>query len=352
MPTPTNIKEWLQGLPIPWLAGRTYGSADVGSYGEVLDDNVDDIKESVKARFPDYAPSDALPYIGNDRGLIQGPSETNADFILRLKTAWNDWARAGTPLELLVQLYWANFPGATIIQQNGLAYSLSGNPVAGEDPGSLLVISNVDPLPADLQSDSDLTRVIPSGTPWWLMDESIYATFAESYLQDQTLKVEFTSRFVIVFTSLVGFTHTARATFTSSSSASVTWSVPFDDTTYKIIPGVPVRTSGTAGKLVITTASKTVLGATVSSSSSFTGYADILAWAGSNPFNDLTLARSQLLRLIIQRWKPAKASCIGIYIMVKNPVWGFPLSTGWGDSSLTWGAGNASNLITTVEEII
>ena len=352
MSTPTTIVEWLQGLPIPWLAGRTNGSNDVLSYGTVLDDNIDTVKEAVKARFPDYAPSDALPYIGSDRGLIQGPTETTADFITRLKTAWDDWARAATPLELLVQLYWARFPGAIIIQQNGQAYSLSGAPTAGADPSALLVINDVMPLPAALQSDSELTRIIPSGTPWWQMDESIYATFTETYLQDQSLKVEFCSRFVIIFPNNIGFTTAAKATFTSSSSASVSWPIAFSDTNYDVIVGPAVRTTGSASALVALASSQTVSGITISGSASFTGEATVLAYAGSDPFNDLSDARLALLRAIIQRWKPAKASCLGIYVMEQVPAWGYPLTTTWG-GGINWGAGDKiHNLITTVEEII
>jgi len=129
----SSITQWLQNLPIPWLVGETNGRADVTSYGTVLDGQVDLLKEAVKARMPGEAPSDALPYIGNDRKLIQGPNETDENFTIRLQTAWDDWARAGTAVELLTQLYWQGFTGAWLVQQNGIGYGID-TPVAGEDP--------------------------------------------------------------------------------------------------------------------------------------------------------------------------------------------------------------------------
>lgn len=138
-PAPTYAA-WFQSLPIPWLVGGPVGSKDAAAQSALLDGQVARLKLAQKAHFPSYAPSDALPHIGGDRQLEQGPTETNANFVIRLKTAWDDWSRAGQPAELLAQLYWGGFPGAVLVQQNGLFYQLTAAPTAGVDPTPLLQI--------------------------------------------------------------------------------------------------------------------------------------------------------------------------------------------------------------------
>lgn len=171
-----NFKQWYQNLPIPWLSGNTVGNAEGASNGEVIDEQVELLKEAQKAHMPFQGPSDAIAHIGGDRGLVQGPLESDDDFRIRLQTAWDDWNRAGTALELLVQLYFNGFPNAFIEQQNGKNYSLSGNPQPGEDPTPLLVIGNGPPLPFPLGP-------IPAGTPWYNFDGNY----------------QFTSRFIVYF---------------------------------------------------------------------------------------------------------------------------------------------------------
>lgn len=226
---PVNITQWLQQLPIPWLASNPVGRADVTSYGTVLDGQVDLLRQAVKARMPLIAPADALPHIGGDRALIQGPSESNTNFAIRVQDAWGAWSRAGQPAELLEQLYWDGFPGAMLVQQNGLAYSLSGSPTAGVDPTTLLVTTTLSANPT-----------ISGAPPWWMFDTSD----------------SFCSRFAVVFPG---------STFPPSMATA-----------------------------------------------------------------DLTR-----LRVIISRWRPAEATCVGIYELTSGRFWGWPIAT-WG-SGLNWG---------------
>lgn len=199
---PSSFVEWAKNLPIPWLFGGPNGELDAASWPAVLDGQVTTLKDAVKARFPSYAPTDALPHIGGDRLLLQGASETNPSFITRLKSAWDDWARAGTQLELLAQLYWIGFPGAVIVQQNGLAYSLSGAPTAGADPTPLLTVTNLStigtaltPYPTYVEfaagkSTGFYTKHIPAGasSQWWTFD----------------YRTDFCSRFAVLFPSTGG----------------------------------------------------------------------------------------------------------------------------------------------------
>lgn len=174
MAIPTSITEWLQNLPIVWLTGNANGAADAAAQGSVYDGQVDLIKQAVEARFPDTTPADGMPYVGDNFGLIQGISENDAEFRIRCRTAWDQWALSGTWVELLYQLYFTCGIGGSntyIVQQNGLAYSLSGTPTAGQSPILLLSISLLDLN----YSVGDF-----SGVPWWTFDnnDDLCARFA------------------------------------------------------------------------------------------------------------------------------------------------------------------------------
>lgn len=60
---------------------------------------------------------DALPMLGRDLGMRQGAAETPWDFAARLRTAPDDWCRAGSPFALLQQvaglLSWDGAPTTT-----------------------------------------------------------------------------------------------------------------------------------------------------------------------------------------------------------------------------------------------
>jgi hypothetical protein len=54
----------------------------------------------------------------------------------------------------------------------------------------------------------------------------------------------------------------------------------------------------------------------------------------------LTAGTAMATRLndIIRTWKPAKARYMGATVLVSGALWGWPLSTTWGQASLNWGA--------------
>lgn len=156
---PSSFVEWWRNLPIPWLVGGDVGSDEATANGESIDAQVSLIKQAIKARMPGLSPDDAVLHIGADRQLEPGPDETLESFRIRCLTAWDDWARAGTALELLVQLHFVGFPEAIIVQQSGLAYQLSAPPAPGEDPTALLVID-------ELGSN----ELLDGAPPWWSFD--------------------------------------------------------------------------------------------------------------------------------------------------------------------------------------
>lgn len=309
---PQTIVEWLTGLPIPWLTA-TNGANDLRSYGSVLDGLASQARDAVKARLPDYAAADSLASIGSDRGLVRGPAETDANYAIRLKTAWDDWARAGTFLELLVQLHWAGFENAVIAQQNGLVFSLSASPTAGVDPTSLLTVSQPTTLNS-LDSETSSTQpTVPAGSTWWTIDQS----------------TEFGSRFVVLFKGAATWLQTfGVATFSSASSASLTWNKPLEaGVTYSYLVGAPVITDGSGGVAVWLSATSTT-GATVSASDSVTGSVSVIAYpSGGNPYVNLSGTGLGVLQSVIRRWRPARATCAGVYALQQGKYFGWPVRT-------------------------
>jgi len=182
--------QWMQSLPISWLVSGTSDSvADAGAWPQLADVQVDRLKDAVEARFPDKAPADALAHIGSERGLVQGGSiagtaESNTAFATRLRTAWDlAWPYAGTPLAILLNLYYSlGYQNVAIVQQNGRIYRLTTPPAA--DPTTSIAVTNaVTTIAAQTPYPSSYTKTIPSGNPWWRFDD----------------KTDFCSRFAVVF---------------------------------------------------------------------------------------------------------------------------------------------------------
>ncbi len=226
----------------------------------------------------------------------------------------------------MTQLHWGGFENAIIVQQNGLSYTLSGPPVAGEDPTALVVIDELGELIAPLQSSVTPTRSIPVGTPWWLFD----------------FDTDFCSRFAIIWhETLPSVMRTGGvATFTGTETGSlahpwptITWNNQFIDTNYLAMTGASV---GSPDFTVFGIVNQTASGASVASyGTGFVGTVQAMAWrVGQNPFCDLHEQDAARLEIIVRRWKPARATCMGGLVGIAGQMWGWPVTT-WG--SWTWG---------------
>lgn len=174
MALPSNLSDWLKSLPIPWLVSRDNGVNDCNAQGAVYDDQVEQLREAVKARMPLSCPADALPAIGSDRQLIQGALESEDDFRARCKAVWEQWELAGTWAELLFQLcFTCGFDAAStyIVQQNGLVYNLSADPGPTTDPTTLLEVNEL---------GLNYNIADGAGYPWWTFDnrDDLCARFA------------------------------------------------------------------------------------------------------------------------------------------------------------------------------
>jgi len=97
MATKITLTQYL-GLVTPaWLKGL-WGQRWINALGGKQDALVTHAKDGTKSRYPDIAPSGALPYIGDERGIEKAPGESDADYRLRLWGAWETWQWSGTSI--------------------------------------------------------------------------------------------------------------------------------------------------------------------------------------------------------------------------------------------------------------
>ena len=86
-----------------WLK-RINGGTLMQAFSAPLDALVARTNEGVKARFPGYGANDALGYIGNDRQIERGPSQSNSGYAGQLSAAFDTWRNAGGARTILSQL--------------------------------------------------------------------------------------------------------------------------------------------------------------------------------------------------------------------------------------------------------
>lgn len=98
-----SFKVTILELAPRWLV-NTWGGKLLRTFGGVFDVFNVQVKEGIKARFPQHAPDDALGFIGNDRSIEKGPSESLANYRLRLIGAIDANRTRGSGQQLLKQL--------------------------------------------------------------------------------------------------------------------------------------------------------------------------------------------------------------------------------------------------------
>lgn len=99
----TRFRTLYQSLVPSWLQDGEGGLA-LYSLGAVLDAAQERLRLGTLARFPTYAPDDALPYIGRDRKLVRGINEPSAAYAARLLRWLDDHRVRGNPFALHAQL--------------------------------------------------------------------------------------------------------------------------------------------------------------------------------------------------------------------------------------------------------
>lgn len=305
------FEAWVKRLRPSWLKGAK-GQAIMGGLARVMGDlSVAWAENAQQQHMPLLADAEALPLIGSERRLPQGPTEADADYAIRMTQAVPMWGRAGSPLGLLLALHYEGFTGAVLVQQNGCYFELA-------DPSVL----------APAQTKGNLGTRPSDGHPWWTFDAD------DSWC----------SRFAIVFPAGVGiFTKIGIATFDGTEDGTVghpwplvTWPAAFADATYHTLPGAPVTADGPVSVAVDET-TKTAASVRMTASGSFVGTVPVLGWPdGENPFANISASDLAKCKRIVRDWKPAKAKCMGLFVLVSGRSWGWPL-VAWGDVGLKWG---------------
>jgi hypothetical protein len=324
----TAFRQWMTQLRVSWMGRKA--QAIMGAFAKVVGDlTYDGMVQANLEHLPEYATPTSVGLIGSERQLDAGPAETTAQYASRLTNAVQLWRYAGTPLGMLVALHFAGFDNCVIVTQNGLAYTLSlplPPLISGQqwNPASSLVVTQESPLAAPLTSSVTPTRSIPAGTPWFAFDGN----------------TDFCSRFMVIFPGPLPslFMTVGLATFSGTDTAAVVWNNAFSDATYHVQVGIPSVISGDADVSVVADlTTRTTTGMTLMASGAFTGTLTVIAWqTGANPFADLHPADLARLRNAIVKWKPAKATCLGVTAVVGGELWDYPFGLTWDGDSLTW----------------
>lgn len=94
----------------PWMSIGT-NEKYMYNLGLACDALLEKLNQAMRAHMPIYAPPSALPYLGKDRVMSQGPLETDSDFVLRLQKSLDTWQLAGSRRAVMQQalLYVATF---------------------------------------------------------------------------------------------------------------------------------------------------------------------------------------------------------------------------------------------------
>lgn len=105
----SGIRDLIAAIAPPWLqrngAGASVGAKLLYVMGLSGDKAIEKLDQAVRARMPGLGDPSALPLIGADRVMPQGPSEPAASYAVRLQDAFETWQRAGSAWSILRQLY-------------------------------------------------------------------------------------------------------------------------------------------------------------------------------------------------------------------------------------------------------
>jgi hypothetical protein len=322
----TRYRSWAERLGLSWMGAK--GTAFLGAAAKVLGDLTIDWGQAANLEhFPEFASATSIGLIGSERQIDQGLGEALAAYASRLTFATQLWKFAGTPIGMLVALHYAGFDNAVIVQQNGIAYQLqlplppflSGQPW---DPTPNLIRTSCSQLDVGLTSSVtpptlvSAGRAIPSGNSWWTFDSD----------------TDFCSRFAVLFPGPLPslFMTWGRATFVNALTAPVVWNNAFTDTSYAVLRGVITINSLADGIVSVSVdgSTKTPTGVTLRASEAFNGTVDAIAYPpGSNPFANLSGAAMARLRSAITKWRPGKATCLGVYALLQGNFIGWPVRT-------------------------
>ncbi len=121
-----HFREFVKAVSPPWLSGYN-GYRVMYDLGLQVDALAEYLRIGAQQGFPSYCEPEALAYIGQDRGIRRGVSETDASYRARLKAAPVTWKRAGSPVVLLPQIASYFSPTDTLVRYVASGYDDQGN---------------------------------------------------------------------------------------------------------------------------------------------------------------------------------------------------------------------------------
>jgi hypothetical protein len=98
-----RFRQLFRVLAPRWLT-TGHGELVFYSLGLIMDAFAQRGRESILARFPDFAPDDALSRMGHDRRIVRGFDEPRETYSARLKRFLDDWKKAGMAPSILRQV--------------------------------------------------------------------------------------------------------------------------------------------------------------------------------------------------------------------------------------------------------
>jgi hypothetical protein len=100
---PFQYRNTWYALAPPWL---TTGDAEKYMYCLELSRDLlcEKMNQAIHFRLPGEGDASQIPYLANDRVLVQGPAESDASFVLRLQNAFPSWGLAGSGRAVLQNL--------------------------------------------------------------------------------------------------------------------------------------------------------------------------------------------------------------------------------------------------------
>lgn len=130
-----TFRDTLRDICPPWLQ---HGVAERYLYaiGVQLDVIADSMIAALEMRFPNDYSEQSLPYIGRDRRIRRGRTETAAVYSSRLTRWLRDHKRRGGPYAMLAQLYAHYAPSAfpiELIYRNGRRYKMATDGTVSHD---------------------------------------------------------------------------------------------------------------------------------------------------------------------------------------------------------------------------
>jgi hypothetical protein len=99
----TQQRDWVKQASPPWLQTGN-GERFMYTIGLMSDFLLEKANQAAKIGMPGEGDVSQIPYLANDRQLVQGPAESNASFIQRLRTCFAAWKKAGSRVAVLAQL--------------------------------------------------------------------------------------------------------------------------------------------------------------------------------------------------------------------------------------------------------